>query len=333
MLLLPSALIHLLEKHASLKSSLHPLLPLVREATGVMSQAQVASMKQIMANASKGAPDAAPSSAKKGAPAPQQAASSSTTPQRAAAQAAVPKATPISPSIPTSAWSKIVSQFTRSLESLQSADLLTDTSALKLIDLFQSRNDAVVSACQVLELDGNVEEFEDTLRVIVAEHEEMALRSPSTQKRMQAQAPAAAQGKPAPQTANEKLVQSFAERVQAVDAAESSEFDDEEDEDEDDDAGSDDSALDRLLAKSEHSEWGEADVNALYAKVLEMQSQLTALRQRQIDETGAAAGAGAGGVTQRASRVDNGSEEDDQEDWEDEDEEEDEEEEEETRKQ
>lgn len=291
-----------------MKSAMHPLLPLVREVTGVMSQAQVATMKQMMASAqpAKAAPAAASasSSSAKSAAAPQQAASSSNTPQRATAQAAVPTATPISPSIPTSAWSKIVSQFTRSLESLQSAGHLTDSSALKLIDLFQSRNNAVISACQVFELDGDVGDFEDTLRIIVREHEEMALRSPTTQKRMQAQA--ASQDKPA-QTANEKLAQSFAERVQAVDAAESSEFDDEEeeeedqedeDEEDDEDEGSDDSALDRLLAKSENAEWGEEDVNALYNKVLEMQSQLTALRQRQIDETGAAA-AGAGGATQR----------------------------------
>ena len=265
-------LIRLLDQHSGLKSSLHPLLPLVRSASGVMSEDDVARARRAMAATASSA-----------------AAGSAATPRRSAS-GLPPAATPLSPSIPQSAWSRMVSRFTRSLESLQSAGQLSDESALQLIDLFQARNAAVVAACEVLELDGNVAEFEDTLRVIVAEHAELAQRSPRTRQRLQ-QRMENTNGDEAPRPPNgaaDRPVQSFAARVQSVgDRDSDAEFDEDAEESGDVADSSDiDVDVDRLLNKSDDEVWGADDVEALYSKVLQMTNELNRLRLAQRQEEG-----------------------------------------------
>lgn len=296
-----------MDQHSGLKSSLHPLLPLVRSASGVMSEDDVARARRAMAaTASSGA------------------AGSTATPRRSSGLP--PAATPLSPSIPQSAWSRMVSRFTRSLESLQSAGQLSDESALQLIDLFQARNAAVVAACEVLELDGNVAEFEDTLRVIVAEHAELAQRSPRTRQRLQQRMENTNddESRRPVNGAAERPVQSFAARVQSVGNRDSdAEFDEDAEESGDGDvADSSDIDVDvnRLLNKSDDEVWGADDVEALYSKVLQMTNELNRLRMAQRQEEG--------GEGEEEQEEEEQGEDDDDFDEEQEDEEEDEEEEE-----
>jgi hypothetical protein len=212
----------------------------------------------------------------------------------------------------------MVHVFTRSLEALQSSGALNDSAALKLIDLFQQRNAGVVSACQVLELDGNESEFQDSLRVIAAEH--MSSNSPRTKERLlkratneeagmssSASTPGSTNGKSratittangtgSGSTDRERLVQSFAQRVQDVDelertgtgvAGNSDEDADEEDEEEEDEDGVGDlgdAALEALLNKPDTDDWNADDVQALYSKVLAMQTELAGLKQMQREE-------------------------------------------------
>lgn len=293
---LHETLVNQLAANAQLKRNDHPLVQAVQQASGILNEKHVHLFRQMLEQGRKQAVKPA-------------GAASQTTPQRSSGTSgSLPIGTPISPSIPQSAWSKMVHAFTRSLESLQSSGSLSDTAALLLIDLFQQRNAAVVSACQVLELDGNVAEFEDSLRVIAQEH--AAANSPRTKERLLKRATHEEAGmessastpgetdRPRQSDASgsagrERLVQSFAERVQAIDELERSGLasSDEEEEDggageegEDDGLGDLDDETLALLSKSDTDEWDDVQVQALVSKVVAMQEELARLKLQQKDE-------------------------------------------------
>jgi len=311
---LHDTLSRLLEKHEQQyededDTEPHPLERLVDQAPPAITEQHVQLMKRIMQEAKKqsaGQGDAASANAN----AKDQGEGALSTPEKRkqAAASLPPAGTPISPSIPQTSSSRLVSLFTRSLETLQSRSLLTDAQALQLIDLFQPQQGAkkrtmhpgIEAAAQVWELDGDDEEFMETLRIIVQEEEERQTREKKKSKDQQAieEEEEEEDGDEKQQERAQSQLKSFAQRVQFTDdpdAAVVAEGDENEDDDEDEQEDEDDDddaislgSLDDLLSRPEE-DWNGDDLAFLMDKVQTMQLELGRLREiraQALDQLG-----------------------------------------------